>query len=157
MFSPVLSGDLDFRAAVPLGPRWAFLPDVRLRTVSHFGEEAVDGLAHTNFVGGTLAGRYAEDQVPFFGFNHVVATDDYLVGATLGLRFQAADRFFLTAQAGALSYDASVSALLAHSLPRDWALGAEAGYDTFVGPVRFNIHWSNTMGWGAHLSFGYDF
>ena len=156
-FSPILAGVLDFRAAVPLGSRWTFLPDIRLRTLSHFGEEAVDGLFHTHFVGGTLAGRYVEDQVPFFGFNHVVATRDYLIDTTLGLRLQAADRFYLTALAGALSDADSVGGFLANPLPHTWALGAEAAYDSFAGPVKFNVHWTNTLGWGAHLSFGFDF
>ena len=156
-FTPILSGDLDFQAAVPLGRDWAFLPEVHLRGTSHFGERVVDGLTHTNFVGGTLPGRYTEDQVPFFGINHVIATDDYLVDTTLGLRWRAVDKLFVTALAGALLYDDTIGALVRHPLPRIWAVGAEAGYDTFAGPIRFNVHWSNTLGWGAHLSFGYDF
>ncbi len=156
-FSPVLSGDFDFRAAVPMGQRLTFLPDIHLRAISHFGSEVVDGLYHTNFAGGTLAGRYTDDQVPFFGVNHVIATGDYLVDATLGLRIQAVDKLYVTALAGALVYDDRIGALLTHPLPDIWAVGAEAAYDTFAGPVRFNVHWSNPLGWGAHLSFGFDF
>ncbi len=156
-FTPILTGKLDFRAAVPLGRNWTFLPDIRWRNVSHFGEEVVDDLAHTNFAGGTLAGRYIEDQLPFFGFNHVVATGDYLIDATTALRFRAADRFYLSALAGALLFDDSLTGLISNPLPDTWALGAEAAYDSFAGPIKFNVHWTNTLGWGASLSFGYDF
>ena len=63
-FTPVLTTGVDLRVAVPLGSNWALLPDVRLRGISHFGEEVVDGLFHTNFAGGALAARYAEDSCP---------------------------------------------------------------------------------------------
>ena len=61
--TPVLTSALDFKAAIPLGGRVSFLPDIRLRNIWHFGEKAHDGLIHTNFVGGRLAGgRDARDR-----------------------------------------------------------------------------------------------
>ena len=86
-FTPILTGSVDFRAAIPLGKDWTLLPDVRLRTVSHFGQEVVDGIYHTNFVGGLLAARYTEDQVPFFGLNNIMATGDYLINAVAAVRW----------------------------------------------------------------------
>ena len=156
-FSPILSGDLDLLAAVPLGGNWSFLPDVRLRSIIHFNDKAADDLVHTNFVGGMLAGRYIEDQMPFFGFNRVMPAGDYLINATLGLRYRAADRFYLSALAGAISSDDAIFNLLKNPLPEAWALGAEAAYDTFAGPIKFNVRWSDTQGWGAYFSIGYDF
>ena len=156
-FSPVLSGDIDFRAAVPVGARLTFLPDIRLRSISHFGEKAVDGLIHTNFAGGVLAARYTEDQLPFFGVNHVLDLGDYLADATLELRFNPLDKLYFSALAGVLITDDKIGGLLANPLPDIFAFGAQAAYDAIVGPVKFNIHWSNSQGWGAYLGVGFDF
>lgn len=156
-FSPILSADLDFRAAVPLAPRLTFVPDVRLRAIMHFGDTRQDGLIHTNFVGGALAGRYVEDQVPFFGLNHVFATGDYLIAAAAGLRFTPVDKLHFTGQAGFLFYDDTIGGLFSSLRPECLAFGAEAAYETLVGPLKFNFHWSNFQGWGAYLSLGFDF
>ena len=156
-FTPILTGSVDFRAAIPLGGTWTLLPDVRLRTISHFGEEVVDGVFHTNFVGGSLAARYSADQVPFFGLNNILATGDYLIDAVASLRWNPLNNLYVSAMGGVLIHDNSIGGLLSNPLPDTWALGAEAAYDTIAGPVRFNLHWSNMQGWGAYLAFGFDF
>ena len=156
-FSPVLSCDLDFRAAFPIGGKFSFLPDIRLRSISHFGEKALDGLIHTNFAGGMLAARYTDDQLPFFGVNHVLEVDDYVADVTMELRFNPAEKLYFSALAGVIVTDNKIGGLLANPLPDIYALGLQAAYDTIVGPAKFNIHWSNTQGWGAYLGVGFDF
>ena len=123
----------------------------------HFNDKTGDDLVHTNFVGGMLAGRYIADQMPFFGFNRVMSAGDHLINASIALRCRALDRFYLSALAGAISSEDSILNLLRNPLPEAWALGAEAGYDTFAGPIKFNVHWSDAQGWGAYFSIGYDF
>ena len=156
-FSPILTGCLDFRAAIPAGENLTFLPDLRLRTISHFGEEMIDGVSHTNFVGGMLPARYAEDQLPFFGLNDIVATGDYLIDAVAAFRWNPISSLYISAMGGVLIHDNSIGALFNHPIFDTWALGAEAAYNTIAGPVRASFHWSNTQGWGGHLSFGFDF
>ena len=156
-FTPVLTTGVDLRVAVPLGSNWALLPDVRLRGISHFGEEVVDGLFHTNFAGGALAARYAEDQLPFFGVNTLLATGDYLVDVVMEARWNPLKNLYFSALAGVLQYDDSIGALVRDLRPDVWAFGLEAAYDTVVGPVKFNLHWSNIHKWGAYISLGFDF
>lgn len=156
-FTPVLTTGVDFRIAIPLGGNWTLLPDVRLRGISHFGEEVVDGLYHTNFAGGALAARYAEDQLPFFGVNTLLATGDYLLDTVVEARWNPVGNLYVSALAGALQYDNSVGSLVKDLRPDVWALGLGAAYDTVVGPVKFNLHWSNIHKWGAYISLGFDF
>lgn len=156
-FSPVLTAGMDLRAAIPLGGNWTLLPDVHLRAISHFGEEAVDGLIHTNFIGGGLAERFADDQMPFFGINTLLAAGDYLVNSVLELRWRALGNLYFSALAGAVSHDNSLGDLFRNIRPDTWALGLEGAYDTFAGPVKLNLHWSNIQGWGAYVSLGFDF
>ena len=156
-FTPVLTTAVDVRVAIPLGGNWTLLPDARFRAISHFGEEVVDGLFHTNFVGGSLAARYADDQVPFFGMNTVLATGDYLLDLVLEARWNPLENLYVSAMAGSLHYDNGIGALIKDLRPDVWAFGLEAAYDTFVGPIKFNVHWSNIHKWGAYLSLGFDF
>ena len=156
-FTPVLTLGVDLRAAIPLGGNWTLLPDVHLRGISHFGEEMVDGLLHTNFVGGSLAARYADDQVPFFGLNTLLAAGDYLIDTVLELRWRPLGNIYFSALAGSLSYDDSLVGLFRNLRPNVWSLGLEGAYDTFVGPVKVNLHWSKLHGWGAYVSMGFDF
>lgn len=156
-FTPVLTLGVDFGSAIPLGGKWTMLPDVRIRAISHFGEDVVDGLFHTNFVGGALPGRFADDQVPFFGVNTLLATGDYLFDITLKTRWNPLKNLYISAMGGVLIHDNSLEALFSNPIPDLWALGLEGAYDTLVGPVKMNAHWSNIHGWGAYLSLGFDF
>ena len=156
-FSPILTGCLDVRAAIGLGDTWTLVPDLRLRTISHFGEEVVDGILHTNYVGGMLPARYTDDQLPFFGLSNIQIAGDYLVDAVVGIRCRPINSLYLTGLAGLLAHADSFGGLFQRPLPYTWALGAEAAYDTIAGPARFNLHWSNGQGWGAYLAFGFDF
>ena len=156
-FAPVLSGRLDLRAALPLAGRFTFLPDLRLRSISHFGGHAREDLLHTNFVGGRLAGRYFEDQLPFFAYSRTVIAGDYLVDASAAVRFNPAGRFFVSAMAGVLYDSDTVRGLFSTLRPGGWGLGLEAAYDTIGGPIRLGLHWSDRQGWGAFLTLGFDF
>ena len=53
--------------------------------------------------------------------------------------------------------DNEIPNLLRNPLPDIFAFGAQAAYDTIIGPVKLNVHWSNTQGWGAYLGVGFDF
>ena len=156
-FSPILTGCLDVRAAIGLGGDWTLVPDLRLRTISHFGEEMIDGILHTNYVGGVLPGRYTDDQLPFFGLSNIQVAGDYLIDTVVGVRYRPFNNLYLTGLAGVLSHGDSIGEFFQRPLPDTWALGAEAAYDTIAGPVKFNLHWSNSQGWGAYLAFGFDF
>ena len=156
-YSPILTLGADLGAAIPLGQKWALLPDLRLRGISHFGEEVVDGLFHTNFVGGVLPGRFADDQIPFFGVNSLLATGDYIIDLTAKVRWNPIKNLYFSAQGGMLVYDDSLGALFREFGPDVWAVGLEGAYDTLLGPVKLDIHWSNVHKWGAYISLGFDF
>ena len=156
-FTPVLTSRLDFKAAIPVGPRVTFLPDIRLRGISHFGEKDHDGLIHTNFAGGRLAGRYIEDQMPFFAFDHVYILGDYVINGVAELRFNPIGNLYFSTLGGIILTDDKPLGLLKNPLPDVFGFGAEAAYDTIVGPIRLGVHWSNAFHWGAHLSLGFDF
>ncbi len=156
-FTPILRGCIDFRSAIPLTDQWAIVPDVRLRTISHFGEEVVDDVSHTNYVGGLLAARYVDDQLPFFGLHRVIATGDYLINAVASVRWNPLKDFYLSAMGGMLIHDNELPRLFSRPVVDTWALGVEAAYNLPVGPIKLNLHWSNQEDWGASIAIGFDF
>ena len=156
-YAPVLDLGLDFRMAIPISPRLTFLPDIRLRSIIQLDDDPFLRLSHVNFVGGALAGRYASDQIPFFGINHVLAMDDQLVDAVAELRFNPVGKFYISALGGLSFSEATIGELFTKPAPELYAFGLKAAYDTIVGPIKANVHWCNGQGWGAYISLGFDF
>lgn len=164
-FKPVIALSASFRTVLPASDKIAFIPKVDLRAVMSTGNTTgSDGhiykdlsVLHTNFVGGSLAGRYADSQIPFFGIDNVVMADEYLAAATLELRFNPVRKFYVSALAGMVESNDGGSRLITEFDPDYWALGAEFAYDFVAGPIKINCHWSNRSQWGIYASIGFDF
>lgn len=164
-FRPVLTVAAGFRTVVPLGGKLAFIPEIYLRGVLSTGENTDGGghvykdisVLHTNFVGGDIAGRYTDSQIPFFGLDNVTIADEYLSTVALELRYNPARRFYVSAMTGIIESNDSASRFIPDFSPDIWAVGAEFAYDSVAGPIKLNCHWSNTNKWGVYVSFGFDF
>ncbi len=164
-FEPVLSIGGDFKTVIPLGEKFALIPDLHVREIINTGERSDDSgnvfknlsVLHTNLTGGSFAGRYSENQIPFFGIDNVVISEEYLTSATLELRYNAAKNFYVSAMGGFVeSADKFLEQF--HDLNVDcWAVGVELGYDLPIGPIKVNLHWSNNFGAGVYASLGFDF
>ena len=164
-FRPVLTVAAGFKTVVPLGGKLAFIPEINLRGVLSTGENTDGGghvykdisVLHTNFVGGDIAGRYTDSQIPFFGLDNVTIADEYLSTVALELRYNPARRFYVSAMTGIIESNDSASRFIPDFSPDIWAVGAEFAYDSVAGPIKLNCHWSNTNKWGVYVSFGFDF
>ena len=103
------------------------------------------------------SGFFARSIKELSWLNNIVAAGDYLIDLVGQFRWEILNNLYASAMAGFLIHDNSLIDLAKNPLPDTWAIGAEAAYDTIAGPVKFNLHWSNTQGWGAYLAFGFDF
>jgi len=164
-FSPVISLGVDFKTVIPIGGKFAIIPDFHFRNVINTGEKTDSeghrykdlSVLHTNFLGGTIARRYTENQVPFFGVNNIINTDEYLQTATLELRFNPLKKFYISAMAGLFESNDDLANLIVEYDPDCYAFGLEAAYNFVGGPVKCNVHWSKNFGWGLYASVGFDF
>ena len=112
-----------------------------------------------NVIGGNMPGRYLDQQIPFIGIGNVVTTPNVLGIARTDFRFRLSRNNYLSAivnyGVGALKlseifYNEPVSVYSGY--------GLEYAYDSIVGPIRFDLHWSNvTRRVGAFLGLGFDF
>ena len=104
-----------------------------------------------------MAGRYLEQQLPFIGINYATACQPLCAVGGLDLRLNVSGNHYVTAVADCLAQDSAVFPLL-QNVSLNWGFGLEYGYDSIVGPIRFNVHWSDiTEKVGAYLSVGFDF
>lgn len=134
----------------------SFIPSLNARVL--FGNSAP--IPYTNTMGGSLAGRYLEQQIPFMGITNAAAMSRALGVARADLRFKLSRNNYLTAV-----YNYAVSANQLEDFD-DWkgsvfdchGVGLQYTYNSIVGPLSFNVHWSDyTNKIGAYVSLGFDF
>ena len=138
------------------GDRFAFIPSLNIRYL--IGDEVP--VPFTNTMGGSMAGRYLDQQIPFIGINNAAAMQKILGVVRTDWRFKLLKNNYLTAIANyALSCD-EISAF--KNLNEDVAgylgCGLQYTYNSIVGPLSLNVHWSSyTHNVGLYMSLGFDF
>ena len=136
----------------PMGSRMACILTLDNRTL--LGSEVPVALG--NVMGGALAGRYIDQQIPFIGFGYSHLFKNVLSDATLDFRYRMLDNhYFFLSGAYALAFQNLKTVF------EDSAIyGARLGYayNSFIGPLAFNLYWSNyTHAVGVYVSLGYNF
>lgn len=149
---PFGAANLHFSTVIPAGNRLAFLLSLDSRIL--LGNDVP--LAFANMMGGSLAGRYMDQQIPFIGFGQSHIFDRALGSATLDVRFRFLENHYIFAS-GAYARDFRGLATLFDNEP---VIGTRLGYayNSIIGPLAFNLFWSNyTKKVGAYVSIGYNF
>ena len=112
---------------------------------------------HTLAAGGTQAGRYIDNQIPFFGFSQgFYVCDNFAATAQMDVRFRLNHKNFLTLRGGVFQ-NKSVLADLVRTRPTAYAVGAEFGQKTIIGPMKLGAQWCDKTGFSVALSIGFDF
>lgn len=146
------AAQIHFSTVIPTGGRLAFILSLDNRTL--FGSRVP--LAHANIMGGNLAGRYMDQQIPFLGFGYTHVFQNVLSIASLDARYRFLDNHYVFAS-GAFSLDfQGFNDLFEPNLVTGARLGY--AYNSFIGPLAFNLFWSDyTHRVGASISIGYNF
>ena len=138
------------------GDSFAFIPSLNASVL--FGSEVPIQFANT--MGGSMAGRYLEQQMPFIGINNAASMSKMLGIARADLRVKLYRNNYLT---GIYNYAVSVDDIDDFNY---WGtkvydyhgFGLQYTYNSIVGPISANIHWSDyTHSAGAYVSIGFDF
>lgn len=141
-----------FSSVIPAGRHLAFILSLDNRTL--LGNSVP--LAYANIMGGSLGGRYLDQQIPFIGFGYTHVFQNVLSIATLDVRYRLLDNHYIFASG---AYSLHFQGLDDLFEPRS-AAGARLGYayNSFIGPLAFNLFWSDyTKRVGASVSIGYNF
>ena len=142
----------DAKTVVPIGEIFAFIPSFNLRFL--IGDDIP--VAYFNAVGGSLPGRYVDQQMPFLGVTNLHAMKNMLTLYRADLRFKLAKNHYVT---GTVNYARDCDALKDYAYgPGYFGAALEYSFDTIFGPLSANVHWSDITGKvGFYLSAGYNF
>ena len=152
---PYSVGTVHASAALPLGRVVVLQPSV-------YAGWQTEQPGHMNFIhtlaaGGTQAGRYIDNQIPFFGFSQgFYVCDNFAATAQMDVRFRLNHKNFLTLRGGVFQ-NKSALADLVRTRPTAYAVGAEFGQKTIVGPMKLGAQWCDKTGFSVALSVGFDF
>ncbi len=137
------------------GDRLAFIPSFNVRYL--LGEKIP--VPYANTMGGLMAGRYLEQQMPFVGVNNAVAMGNLLGVLRNDLRFRLMKNNYLSFIANyALSSDKIESVYVPGEYLDAIGAGVQYTYNSVVGPMLVNLHWSSlSQTVGAYISVGFDF
>jgi NTE family protein len=143
---------VDAKTVVPIGDRLAFIPSFNFRFL--FGDDVP--VAYFNAIGGSLQGRYLDQQIPFLGVTNLHAMKNFLTIYRADLRLRLAKNHYLT---GTVNYARDCDTLKEYPYGSGYTGAAlEYSFDTIFGPLSANVHWSDlTRKVGFYLSAGYSF
>lgn len=145
------------KGVVPAPKVFSFIPSAAFRFV--LGSSP---LAYMNFAGGSVAGRYFDQQMAFVGRNNVVPMRNILTVFRTDFRFEVAKNHYLTGIVNYARDSNSFTDYLAADAGNWFGAGIEYAYNAFFGPVKADLHWSNISkdingGMGFYISVGYNF
>ena len=113
-------------------------------------------LFYANIMGGDIAGRYAGQQIPFMGINNAAFRRNYIGVGRVDLRYRAGNNSYISLTGNA-SWDFFNFRQIAYG-ELVWGVGAGYAYNTIIGPVKLNLHYSSiTGGLGAYFAVGFNF
>lgn len=143
----------DAKLVVPGNEIFTFIPSVNVRFLLGKGDVPV---AYFNAIGGSLAGRYVDQQLPFIGITNLAAMKNIMTMYRTDFRFKVAENHYVT---GILNYVRDCDDFKSYGVGMGYVgAGVEYSYDTIFGPLSANIHWSDMTGKvGIYLSAGYNF
>lgn len=109
-----------------------------------------------NFVGGTIAGRYVRQQLPFYGIHNFELFDNSLLGVKLDVRVGLWNRMYGSLKFNYMKHHDDFFNI---NHGQDVVGGALCySYDTVIGPLDLMIDWSNrNKEFGFYLNMGYYF
>lgn len=143
---------MDFLAALSVSPRITFLPGVFGRVL--IGNNVA--FPAQNMVGGTVPGRYFSQQIPFVGVRHFQRFDNSVIGGRLDARLNIDRKNFLYVKASYAKHDMDFFDIFEGK--NVWGVGLAYSYNTIVGPIDFQIDYSNlTKKVSAYFNLGYYF
>lgn len=150
--TPFSALGLDFLSVLPLSSHLSLLPSLSGRVL--IGREAA--YPFLNAVGGEMAERYLDQQLPFAGINHVEILDNALAIARLHLRQRIGERHYISLIANyGIHHNDFFSLFKGEHL---WGGSIGYAYNSIAGPLNTSFGLSNRhANLQFYLNLGYTF
>jgi NTE family protein len=145
---------IGYKLAINLGNDFVLMPAVYARATINNNNE----LPFLNYVGGSEEGRYIEHQLPFIGINYCNAVNKVVEIGRIDLRKKIAKKHYVFAIVNYMRTQGKLGEAFDVNRSGFWGAGLQYSYDTALGPLSFNVHWSDyNHKVGAYVSLGYYF
>ena len=143
---------IDAKTVINAGRIFSFIPSVNFRFL--LGSKVP--LAYVNCMGGSIAGRYIDQQIPFMGVNNLALSRNILTVFRTDFRFNVARNHYVS---GIVNYARDSDDFSSYTQGLGiFGAGVEYAYDTVFGPLSASLHWSSlTHKMGFYVGFGYYF
>lgn len=150
---PFYIAQLDIMKIFPVNERLALIPSFNTRMI--FGNNIP--LTYMNVAGGDIRGRYVRQQIPFMGVAYATPMQNKSWVVAFEARYKLRPSTYVSAVANILNSSQELNKDFFFSYNNVLGIGAQLGYNSVLGPVKFNVHWSSITKFGAYISVGYDF
>lgn len=145
---------LEAQKVFNFGKSLAFIPSFRSRMI--VGENTPFALM--NLAGGSMAGRYLDQQIPFIGVSYATPLEGKMLMAGADFRIHLSSNNYLSLKANVAKDSDDFDLNLLWKGYFLFGCGIEYAYDSILGPIKADLHWSNlTESVGFYLSMGFDF
>ena len=152
---PYSVGNAQASVAVPLGSRFVLQPSVYFGWQTEYPGRM--NFIHTLGAGGILAGRYIDNQIPYFGFNTgFQACGNFAASMQVDLRYRLNHKNYLTLRTGMFQDKDKLSDVI-KTAPTAYAFGLEIGQKSILGPMMLGLQWCSVRGVSVSVSVGFDF
>ncbi len=148
------SVELNLGGVIRVAERFAILPSLYGRIIIGDCKE----IPYLNYAGGTQPGRYFSQQMPFIGVNYANVVYNSAIIGKLALRQKIGKRHYVYGIVNYLRSHNDFDGIIVGEGMKKWGAGLKYSYDSPVGPLSFNLHWSSfNKGVGAYVSLGHYF
>ncbi len=154
-FRPILSVGVNYKGAFSFGKAFTLLPELNVSAIMN-GDQNYS-IFHNNYFGGEFAGRYMEQQVPYFGINGIAMSEPILATFSLESRVKVYKKIYASLLLGMVKQAQNFKDFTSSWKHDFYSLGAQLSYDSFIGPIKLNYHYTNGIGSEVYFSLGYYF
>lgn len=111
-----------------------------------------------NIIGGEIAGRHFDHQLPFIGIIHVDHVNDFAAIARCDFRYNFLEKHFVTATYNILYGFNPFGTSIITDAQCFSGIGLSYAYNSFLGPISLSLQWSDcTRKLSSYFSIGYTF
>lgn len=145
---------LMMEGAIGMGQSFAVIPHLYGRVIIGDCTE----IPFINYVGGSEPGRYFSQQLPFIGINYANPVENTVMIGRIDLRQKIASNHYIYGIANYMRSAHSLDDIFSDNGEGTWGVGFKYSYNSPIGPLSFNIHWSDyEHRVGAYVSLGHYF
>ena len=150
--APFSAIGLDFESVLSITRRVKFIPSIYGRVL--VGHDVP--YPYLNCMGGDVAGRYVDQQLPFLGIQHLEIFDNSVVVAKVKVRYNIGRNHYISLVGNYAKQEANFFDIFGGD--DIWGGGVGYSYDSIVGPIDFMFSlsdWSKKLGF--YFNLGYYF